>query len=143
MQSRKPAELPCKKRIQPRIADAPDADRDWLASAAIARRDLGSRALLSSKLLGARFPLYRSQILQENTRWKASCYFRVFEIAYSSLRKKKKLSPRATQCIPLHRRQFSKFRENFNFAFFKTDAREKKERNSSQTFCRMSELKIK
>ena len=33
--------------------------------------DLGSRALLSSKPLGARFPLYRSKILQENTRWKA------------------------------------------------------------------------
>ena len=33
--------------------------------------DLGARALLSSKLLGARFPLYQSQILQENTRWKA------------------------------------------------------------------------
>ena len=45
--------------------------RPVLASAASARRDLGSRALLSSKLLGARFPLYRSQILQENTRWKA------------------------------------------------------------------------
>ena len=37
----------------------------------LSSRDLGSRALLSSKLLGARFPLYRNQILQENTRWKA------------------------------------------------------------------------
>ena len=37
----------------------------------LSSRDLGSRALLSSKLLGARFPLYRSQILQENSRWKA------------------------------------------------------------------------
>ena len=44
-----------------------------------------------------------------------SCYFRVFEIAYSSLRKK--LSPRSTQCIPLHRSQFSKFREILHLYF--------------------------
>ena len=34
-------------------------------------RDPPAPPALSSKLLGARFPLYRSQILQENTRWKA------------------------------------------------------------------------
>ena len=41
--------------------------------------DLGSRALLSSKLVGARFPLYRSQILQENTRWKGHEFLRLCE----------------------------------------------------------------
>ena len=48
-----------------------DKPTDSFEAVPLSSLDLGSLALLSSKLVGARFPLYRSQILQENTRWKA------------------------------------------------------------------------